>query len=369
MWREEDWVAFLGALPAKKNLNKVTITEISSTDALFLTICQHVQKHNLAGRVCFEMCYVSSGYENLGSAAFSCISASPSYYPRTPGHELFVAVVENLPTHITSLELRLPKNYLGTEVISAVTTYIENQKQLKKLTLDFSPERGSCNGYEDDDDDADEKITAIIDVLSMNKSIKDLSVCCNCMSDYTVSRLANEIMSSKSIRYVHFKAESFELYETFSEHLSEAASDGCGLFGVDLEGYVNEDWFSVWDKANQNYSDIERAFEFATNVNNDSFLPDKYCARAVQRVCENPVLLEELAEKMDIDVDAANDVVKHCIKHCKKTMDDFMTLVGVVQHTVQCHKEADQCKQLDDIKGDCWDILKDYLKLTDVEDD
>lgn len=50
-------------------------------------------------------------------------------------------------------------------------------------------------------------------------------------------------------------------------------------------------------------------------------------------------------------------------------MDDFMTLFGVVQHTVECHKEAHQCKQLDDLKGDCWDILKDYLKLTDVEDD
>ncbi|XP_077527171.1 uncharacterized protein LOC144138658 [Haemaphysalis longicornis] len=138
------------------------------------------------------------------------------------------------------------------------------------------------------------------------------------MSDDNVAILAKEIMSSESIRYVHFKAKSFDVYTQFSKHLSEASSGGCGLCGVDLEGYVDKDWFTVRDKANQNYSDVEQAFEFATKVDDYSFLPDKYCARAVERVYENPVLLKELAEKMDIDVDAAKDVVKRCIEHCKK---------------------------------------------------
>lgn len=74
-----------------------------------------------------------------------------------------------------------------------------------------------------------------------------------------------------------------------------------------------------------------------------------------------------VAQLEDIDEAEAATMVRDAVRSLK-TMHGFMLLAGVVRERVVCHECPDGRLQLDDLKEDCWNILRGYLKLEDIRD-
>ncbi|KAH7969183.1 hypothetical protein HPB52_015628 [Rhipicephalus sanguineus] len=57
-------------------------------------------------------------------------------------------------------------------------------------------------------------------------------------------------------------------------------------------------------------------------------------------------------------------------RHLKRTasLDKYMRITGVVKEQVVCHPRHDGCTQLDDLHEDCWEMVRRYLMLDDVEE-
>lgn len=77
--------------------------------------------------------------------------------------------------------------------------------------------------------------------------------------------------------------------------------------------------------------------------------------------------MEEVAELTSVSVEEAAAKVKEGLRSFE-SMDDFMRLAGVVNKRVACHSREDGRTQIDALNADCWAVVRQYLKLGDIQE-
>ncbi|XP_075529131.1 uncharacterized protein LOC142560721 [Dermacentor variabilis] len=91
-------------------------------------------------------------------------------------------------------------------------------------------------------------------------------------------------------------------------------------------------------------------------------------ARAIELMHDHPRLLEMLMEDGDVTKAEAKKRIRSALLRVRSSsIDEFMTMTGVVKEAVQClsHPGARRL-QLADIGHDCWLHIRSFLKIADV---
>lgn len=259
-------------------------------------------------------------------------------------------------THVTSLCLRVSQELLNSQVSSLIAKYIAGTRVLRELALAF---------FFDSDtwDIVDAPERALVRALSVNRSIRRLSIRGLLFNDTETRMLADLVQSSRVIYHLTFYPDNYESAASLIQNLSKNISSNYTLLGMQLSQRqeLGQDWFTIVDVTRRNSSLVTRAANFVMGMRH------KYCAEAVELVHFNPGLVSLVQEHASIDENEAVSRIKSSLKSFHD-MDDFMRVAGVVRDRVTCHKRDDGQKQLVDLNQYCWLHIRQYLKVGDILD-
>ncbi|KAH7968466.1 hypothetical protein HPB52_008544 [Rhipicephalus sanguineus] len=189
------------------------------------------------------------------------------------------------------------------------------------------------------------------------------------MSDRDAESIVDAVSANTNIRKLTFVACGMMTLSAFLNHLSIGIMGNQTLLGVVLQGRLNEGknasrkLFAICEATRRNSGLLAAAAAFskATNVY-------RYSAAALERICKRHAeLLEDLAEFVEVSVDEIGGIAH---RHLQRTasLDEFMRITGVVKQRVVCHPRDDGCMQLDDLGEVCWQMVRWFLMLDDVEE-
>ncbi|XP_070386095.1 uncharacterized protein [Dermacentor albipictus] len=91
-------------------------------------------------------------------------------------------------------------------------------------------------------------------------------------------------------------------------------------------------------------------------------------ARAIELMRDHPRLLEMVMEGADVTKAEAKKRIRSALLRVRRSsIDEFMTMPGVVKVAVQCFSHPGGGRlQLADIGHDCWLQIRNFLKIADV---
>ncbi|KAH7968471.1 hypothetical protein HPB52_008549 [Rhipicephalus sanguineus] len=105
-----------------------------------------------------------------------------------------------------------------------------------------------------------------------------------------------------------------------------------------------------------------------TKLLNDIANMEDEASLALERICKRHAeLLEDLAELVEVSVAEIGGMAH---RHLRRTasLDAYMRITGVVKERVVCRPRDDERIQPDDLGEDCWEMVRRFLMLDDVEE-
>ncbi|KAH7932037.1 hypothetical protein HPB52_024972 [Rhipicephalus sanguineus] len=210
----------------------------------------------------------------------------------------------------------------------------------------------------------------IVNSLSRNNSIKDLNISGSDMSDGDVESLVDAVSAKTNIRKLTFGACGMMTLNAFVNRLSVGIVGNHTLLDVALCGRLDHKGKthrgscspSTRQRAETRASwSAAAAFPKATDAH-------RYSDAALERICKRHAeLLEDLAELVEVSVAEIGGMAH---RHLRRTdsLDAYMRITGVVKERVVCHPRDDGRIQLDDLGEDCWEMVRRFLMLDDVEE-
>nr|XP_054923932.1 uncharacterized protein LOC129383400 [Dermacentor andersoni] len=89
--------------------------------------------------------------------------------------------------------------------------------------------------------------------------------------------------------------------------------------------------------------------------------------RAIELMHDHPRVFEMVREEADVTKPEAKTMISSALLRAQsRSLDDFMTMVGVVKYAVECHRDNVVGRQLADINHECWLHIRRFLKIADV---
>ncbi|XP_077527156.1 uncharacterized protein LOC144138642 isoform X2 [Haemaphysalis longicornis] len=370
VWNEHQWKKLFTALPGMTNLKRVSIELPDWTSSLADKLCAALRQTGAGEKVSFNAPLTVGTFDKrFECEAFSSVAVKAS----NADGEAMCEILERMPPlgHITCLELHFPFEVnLGTQLVSALATFLEATRTLKTLSLSFS----SLDQWVDCQE-------ALMDSLAVNRSLREVRIEVDKDSiDFSAfyKPLAAVINGSKNISRLHLTAN-----DHFTEYYYDDDDYDKGDYDEDdyekgiVENYTLLDltvsecmfrlgrpWFKITDTTRRNQGLLTCAADFVTAARKD-----RRCAVALKRMQGHPELVEEVARLKGVDQERAAAMVQDKLRSIQwADMHQFMRLAGVVRERVSCRASEDGRTQLDALNEDCWRAIRRYLKLEDIRD-
>ncbi|KAH7968463.1 hypothetical protein HPB52_008541 [Rhipicephalus sanguineus] len=221
-------------------------------------------------------------------------------------------------SHLKSLIIDVRRGNLA--VSSALAEYVQSTSVLRELQIEvriaLADELNLAGGA---------WWRLIVNSLSRNNSIKDLNISGSDMSDGDVESLVDAVSAKTNIRKLTFGA--------------------CGM--MTLNAFVNRLSVGI--------------------VGNHTLLDVALCGRLDQQgqdASRKLFAIYEATRRNSGLLAAAAAFPKATDAH---SLDAYMRITGVVKERVVCHPRDDGRIQLDDLGEDCWEMVRRFLMLDDVE--
>ncbi|KAH7943678.1 hypothetical protein HPB52_009883 [Rhipicephalus sanguineus] len=343
------------ALKSNTSLKNITVERLRPTEEA--EVCRAMRETGVQERFLLRNhCVVQDPAMTLtGCKDLSCIDLDS----RILGEfDRFRTALRLLPScsHVTSLTLALWEELFDDNLTnSLIAQYIAGTRVLRVLTLKF------VSGIWDP---ADRVEKALVQALSVNKSIRRLSINGLCLDESEIQVLAETLKSSRTLCNVSFYSKDQQSTISLVQKLSPNFSANYTLLSLHMHRHevVQGDLFTIDDVLRRNVSLLMLAAHFVMGTRR------RYLAAAAELVHSNP-RLEEMVRAVD---SVSHDEVRSRIRNSLKSyseLDDFMRLAGVVKYGVTCHARDDGQTQLVDIGRDCWLCIRQYIKMGDILDE
>lgn len=368
IWDEEKWRLFFAALAKKSALRKVTIEIFFIDSPGMREVCDAIKESQVEDKVFFRD--MRTRCTRMGSAfrpvrlEGSRLSELYVDQPWERGGARLSRLMRQLPLcgPVTSLDLPAEVlNWNNDTLLSALGDYICSTTMLRTFRL--SAQYFLLQGYVVG---PDRFWTVIAHALRENGSIRDLGLELEHISEEEAEDLVDAVRASPNICKVHFGAHQPLVTQAVVRRLSLGIAEDCRLVEVTLKDMIckdlDRDWFAIQDAVGRNCRMVARAAQYVSGA-----VCDRYRALALEKISGYPVLVEEVAELVSVSVEEAAAKVKEGLRSFK-SMDDFMRLAGVVNERVACHSREDGRTQIDELNADCWAMVRQYLKLGDIQE-
>ncbi|KAL1443274.1 hypothetical protein MTO96_046034 [Rhipicephalus appendiculatus] len=255
-------------------------------------------------------------------------------------------------SHVTSLFLVCQP--LDGDAISLMVKYIAGATVLRHLEMTkiyFTL------------DTVDRAQRALMQALSINKSIRKLSMKDACLDETEIQILVDKLQATRTLCELFFYPDDFASSNLLIQKLSPRVSSNYTLLGLKTEwaNARHEDMFAVDNIVRRNLALVTRAAHFVMGTRH------RYCAAAAELVHWNPGLVAKVQELASVDENEAVSRIQNSLKSYTE-FDDFMCVAGVVKRGVTCHKRDDGQLQLTDLNRDCWLHIRQHLKMGDILD-
>ncbi|XP_037522663.1 uncharacterized protein LOC119399861 [Rhipicephalus sanguineus] len=275
-----------------------------------------------------------------------------------PSMDLLEQSLSIASCRMTELRVELP--FLRRNS-SAVVQYIKETTTLRKLFLSDRIELNEAG--------MDSIWSAILESLSENASIREVTVYARSDCAESLERLGEIVKSSRTIRALNIYAlQSLQMVPRYAGRSPIEISSNYSLCSFrllpdrDMMGMWAFDWSAWYNTAWRNSGIVARAARFVKCT-----MCDRRCAGALETVSRHPALMEELAEVLSLSDAELASLVRTRLREIQN-VHDFMRLAGVVKDTVTCQPREDGRKQLHDLNEYCWGHVRRYLLFDDVRD-
>ncbi|KAH7943836.1 hypothetical protein HPB52_011979 [Rhipicephalus sanguineus] len=297
-----DCQCFIRGLASNASLKRVTVDQLRQSIAA--EICQAMRENGVWDRffiseplVIDDPVVVLTECKELHRITFN----SGIFESDQQSEQLHITLcLLRSSTHVTSLCLQVRRVPLNRKLSSLIGQYISGTKVLRELELDF---------YSVAENDVDRAQRALVQALSLNKSIRKLSLKGLCFDETEIEMLADVLQYSRMIYDFYFETTQFVMG---TRH--------------------------------------------------------KFCAAATQLVHFHPRLVEKVQELTSVDEKQAVLQIRNSLKSISE-MDDFMCMAGVVKYSVTCYGREDSQKQLVDLNVECWLHIQQYINVGDILDE
>ncbi|XP_065295708.1 uncharacterized protein [Dermacentor albipictus] len=262
-------------------------------------------------------------------------------------------------TRISSFKLRVKREApLEASTRSIILRYLETAHTLREIVLKFP------SSSEGDDTEAGGH-SDYLRTLSKRNNIEMLYLENVWLTDADASFLAVAIAKSKSLCEIALWADvrCEAAMETFLRELSPRFNDNYAIFAL-IHSPVTcaKECLHVQGVVRRNLALITLAAYFVEGVRN------KRTAEALELVAGSRGLIRKVQELLSLTEEEAKARICAKVREIKR-LNGYMRYAGVVRNTVKC-KERSKSKglQLDRLHEDCWQHIRQYLKVTDVLD-
>ncbi|KAH7968465.1 hypothetical protein HPB52_008543 [Rhipicephalus sanguineus] len=359
IWNRQQWIRFTHILSSKQRL-KVYIFCCNKNDHLFTHVYRTLEDSGVHDKASCGLYLVKDNADLLKCKVFSGL-----FFDWDAHEGVQVTALRQMLdcSHLKSLIIDIRRGNLA--VSSALAEYVQSTPVLRELQIEVRTAL------------ADELNLAggawwrlIVNSLSRNNSIKDLNISGSDMSDGDVESLADAVSAKTNIRKLSFAACGMMTLSAFVNRLSVGIVGNHTLLGVALCGRLDQEGqdasrklFAIYEATRRNSGLLAAAAAFpkATDAH-------RYSDAALERICKRHTeLLKDLAELMEVSVAEIGGMAH---RHLRRTasLDAYMRITGVVKERVVCHPRDDGRIQLDDLGEDCWEMVRRFLMLDDVEE-
>ncbi|KAH7985567.1 hypothetical protein HPB51_026798 [Rhipicephalus microplus] len=255
-------------------------------------------------------------------------------------------------SHVTSLFLLLYER-LDSDTISLLVEYIAGTTVLRNLEMKQIYDTLSTE---------DRVERALVQALSINKSIRKLSLEYIDFNDTEAQMLVDKLQATRTLCELFLKPGNHVWPASFLQKLSPIIASNYTLICLKFKSiWLHEGAFAVSSAVSRNWSLVTRVAHFVTGTRH------RYCAAALELVHWNPGVVAKVQELSSVDENEAVSRIQNSLKSFSE-LDDFMRLAGVVKWGVTCGTRDDCQLQLTDLNRDCWLHIRKYLTVGDILD-
>lgn len=351
---EEQWRQFFSSLANKTNWKKVTIEFGEESYNLVRGVHKMLAECGVEQKIRFK----SSIFSDIrpDHESWHCYVVSHDQTTDT-----FLDIVQHLPTlsYVTSAQLLIWNTLINLRANSAIAFFLRSARVLKKLHIHIL-------GFGANVSNAGDIWSDMIEALSQNTSLEELSVRSDDIDDGTLEKLAVVFKTSQTMHDVHLETEPLAEYGAFVRALCVGVEENYTMLRVGLvggvEGDLEKQWFLVRDTARRNSGLVTLSAEFVSGLR-----CDRYGAEALERVSRHKTLPERVSQLASVSEDDAVVLIRRALRSFEG-LHAFMRLAGVVAERVECHRREDGAPQLDTLGEECWRVIRQFLLLEDIRD-
>ncbi|XP_070386078.1 uncharacterized protein [Dermacentor albipictus] len=256
--------------------------------------------------------------------------------------------------HITSLRVQCHSSERNE--YSALTAYIRGATALTEVDIELIPTGDLRTSPE-----LREAEGELVSVLASNTKLVRVRLQGLQLSYDDLNVLARG--SSRSLSLTEFTVSpdcvDYEWFQILGRNCSVDVAEAFLEAADDMEGALAD----IMEVARKNASAVLDAADFVLGEQDGV-----EGARAIELMRDHPRLLERVMEGADVTKTEAKKRIRSALVRVRRSsIDEFMTMTGVVKEAVQClsHPGARRL-QLADIGHDCWLHIRSFLKIADV---
>ncbi|KAL1416480.1 hypothetical protein MTO96_000757 [Rhipicephalus appendiculatus] len=342
----EDWRSFFKALASNASLKKVKVCQFPRKDVA--EIFRAMRETGVQGRFVGVRTACTERFDAENDS-----TAFPAFEPLPRTASLLQSC-----SHVTSLCIVSEKeisNVLVSSVISQCITGTTALRELEVICRMYSSRWYADNTIQ----------KALVEGMSTNNTIRSLYIWGLNFDETETQMLAETLQSSRTL--CHFCFSPLFDSESMLSLLWKLSPNMSSNYTL-LTLYLNKmmdlsgDLFTVPNVVRRNNSLVTRATDFVMGRTRH-----KYCAAALELVHSTPGLVARVQNSASVDENEAALMIKRSLNSFSE-MDDFMRVTGVVKDGVTCHRREDGVTQLTDLNTACWLNVRQYLKVSDIQD-
>ncbi|KAL1468737.1 hypothetical protein MTO96_025226 [Rhipicephalus appendiculatus] len=345
-----DCMPFFRALKSNTSLKKVTVDRLREKDVAW--IYRALQETGVLERISFSTQYLWQ--DNISTLAECKELQRIRVHCCDPDGLKLLQGLCMLSTwsHVKSLCIQIAEELFDGKASSLIAQYITNTTALRELELVVLYEIWNDVNHAD---------RTLLQALSLNKSIRKLSIRGLRLNETETATLVDTLQSSRTLCDLSCSLGKKKSTILLMQKLSLNVSSNYTLLNIDVPCYMqsSRDMFVIKDVVRRNLSLVTRAAHFVMGTRH------KYCAAAVEMVQYSPGLAAKVQELASVDEDEAMLRIKSSLRSISE-LDDFMRVAGAVKYSVACHRRDDGQKQLDDLTRDCWLYIRQYVAVDDI---
>ncbi|XP_075529130.1 uncharacterized protein LOC142560720 [Dermacentor variabilis] len=352
---EAEWNAFFRAVADNKALEAVVVDTLPCIDGLD-SVSKTIRERGLDDRVVIKGQCAHDNTRQLQQCPQICNATIDKVIGTADIAPLIIPSLRVVSgcDHITSLRVDC-YSYERNEY-STLAAYIRGSTALTEVDIELIP-MGDLRTSPELREAEGELVSALasntklvrVNLKGLQLSYDDLNVLARGASRSL--SLTEFTVSPNCIVYEWFQVLGLNCSVHVTEASLEAADDKEGAL-ADIMEVARKNSSAIWDAAD---------FVLGEQDGVEG-------ARAIELMRDHPRLLERVMEGADVTKAEAKKRIRSALVRVRNSsIDEFMTMTGVVKEAVQCLSQPGaRRRQLADIGHDCWLHIRSFLKIADV---